>query len=78
VGGDGRPAVLTMGRPWRLGAAHVGLRQEAPPQGALEVIPAPPPLAPVKTVAIVIVVLVAIVWLCESTGVFGGGALRLR
>lgn len=34
--------------------------------------------APFKTVAMVLVILVAIVWLCEQAGFLGGGTLRLR
>lgn len=41
----------------------------------VQLIPLPPPF---KTIAMIVVCLIAIVWLCESFGVLGGGTLRIR
>jgi hypothetical protein len=41
----------------------------------VQLLPLPPPF---KTVAMVVVCLIAIVWLCESFGILGSGNLRLR
>lgn len=41
----------------------------------VQVLPLPPPF---KTVALVVVILIAIIWLLDGTGTFSGGGLRIR